>query len=138
MAATIAAFEAFNQAPRSTAMETLRLRTLQQPSAAQLQLESLLRSLCLPPGGAERVLDRTELPAVLQRILIRGAREGIAWAAWRRQFDVHFLSAEFALDLSRERGRSTLRVASYDESGRVAEIAIWTELQPDEWRRHAH
>jgi hypothetical protein len=120
------------------AMETLRLRTLQQPSTTQLQLESLLRSLCLPSNDADRVSEHTELPAVLQRIVIRGRKDGIAWAAWRRRFDVHFFSAELAFDLSRERGRPTLRVKSYDEGGKMVEIATWTEMSRDEWCRHAH
>jgi hypothetical protein len=119
-------------------METLRLRTLQQPSATQLQLESLLLSLRLPPDGADRLIDRTELPAVFQRIVIRGARDGIAWAAWRQSFDVHFCSAELALALSREHGKPSLRLSIYDQGGTISEIATWTEMSHDEWSKHSH
>lgn len=137
-AGTITVFDVSHELPGSTAMETLRLRTLQQPSMTQLQLESLLRYTHLPPSGTERLPDRSELPAVLQRIVIRGGKDGIAWAAWRRRIDVHFVLAELAFDLSRECGRPTLRVKSYDESGKIFETVTWTETSPDEWRRHAH
>jgi hypothetical protein len=119
-------------------METLRLRTLQQPTTVQFQLESLLRCLCLPQSDAERVLDRTELPAVFQRVVIRGTKDGIAWAAWRQRFEIDFVSAELVFDLSREHGRPTLRVKSYDQGGKIVEIATWTEMSPDDWHRHAH
>jgi hypothetical protein len=119
-------------------METLRLRSLQQPSTSQLQLESLLRYTHLPPSGTERVPDRSELPAVLQRMVIRGGRDGVAWAAWRRQTDIHFVLAELVFDLSRECGRPTLRVRSYDDGGKIVETVTWTEMSPDEWCRHAH
>jgi hypothetical protein len=119
-------------------METLRLRTLQQPTATQLQLESLLLSARLAPDGADRLMDRAELPAVFQRVVIRGTKDGIAWAAWRQRFDVHFCSAELALDLSRERGKPTLRVTLYEQSGSIREIATWTEMSRDEWTKHSH
>lgn len=82
--------------------------------------------------------DLTELPSALQRIAIRGSKDGVAWAAWRQRFDIEFYRAELALDMARERGRPTLRVSVYDTDGKVRELANWTQVSEDAWHRQSH
>lgn len=118
-------------------METMRLRSLQQPTRTQELLESLLLFLERPPRGADRVSDRTELPSVLQRLVIRGSKDGMAWAAWRQRFDIEFYGAELALDMARERGRPTLRVTVYDSDGKIRELANWAQVSQDAWQRQS-
>ena len=115
-------------------METKRLRTLQQPSIVKVLHESLLRSLKRPPPGASRVDDRSNLPMALQRLAIAASKEGGSWAAWHTGDRIEFCTAEMSLDHSREHGQAVLKLATYDQNGRIRKWQVWAEAANDAWR----
>jgi len=115
-------------------METKRLRTLQQPSMVKVLHESLLSSLDCPPPGANRIDDRSNLPMALQRLAIAASKEGGSWAAWHTGDCIEFCTAEMSLDHSREHGQTVLKVATYDQNGRIRKWEIWTQAAHGAWR----
>lgn len=104
-------------------------------TVTQRQLESLLRFLRLPARKRDRIADGTSLSSLLQKLVARCDREGVAWVAWRQQLDIVFFGAELALDLSQERGRPTLRVTVYDEVGKARRQMVWVHASRGKWVR---
>lgn len=116
-------------------METMRLRTIQQPSQLDALLESFVRSRGQVPADAHRVLDRSELPGALQRVAIRARKSGHAWAAWGDGPRLWFFTAEMSLDLSRERGQPVLQVTAHAEDGQIVESGPWVRVRDGQWQR---
>jgi hypothetical protein len=119
-------------------MDTVRLRTIQQPTMVERLLESLVMSCIQPAGGVRRVLDRSELPGKLHRIAIRSKKSEHVWGAWTDDRRVWFYTAEMSMDSSRERGCPVLDVRSFDEEGQIRESGSWVRVRDGAWQRCSH
>ena len=118
-------------------MDTSKILAFRHASQAELLLEALLESLDRVPGHAIRVTDRSDLPAVLQRMVIRGAKQKLRWAAWARDKAFWFFTAEVIAAPIAYVGRSALKVSAYDEKGRLSECGVWVNRPGRGWQRCA-
>jgi hypothetical protein len=116
-------------------LKTLTLRTLQKPSHIDGLLKSLVKSLAVLPEETNAITDRSELPAALQRVVMRAAKSGQSWVAWNDLgLHVWLFIAEMSLALSRERGSPVLQVKYYRETG-LQETANWMVDRNAQWQR---
>jgi hypothetical protein len=118
-------------------MDTSKILAFRHASQAELLLEALLQSLDRVPGHASRVTERSDLPAVLQRIVLRGAKQRLSWAAWARDKAFWFYTAEVIAAPIANVGRSALKVSGYDERGRLTECGVWVNPPGRGWARCA-
>jgi hypothetical protein len=118
-------------------MDTSKILALRHPSQAKLLLESLLEDFGWVPGHARSVTDRSDLPAVLQRIALRGARRKGCWAAWRKDSAVWFFTAEVTAAPSGTGQRSALKIDGYDEKGKLTTCGVWVHVPRRGWQRCA-
>lgn len=118
-------------------MQTMRLRTLQRPSGLEMLLESLVLSQNWVPLDSPHVGDRSELPSVLRKLVIRAIKSEGAWRAWSNHDGIRLFLAEMSLELSRERGCPVLKVHYYDETGRLEMYSLWAQPAEGAWRRCA-
>lgn len=118
-------------------METIKPFAYQQPSRAQTLLESLLQARGRLPTGARPVIDRGELPSPLQKLVIKLHDSDQVWSAWIDEEHIWFFTAEVSLALSRERGRPTLEVGSYNVDGTMKEWQLWVCLNDGTWQQCA-
>jgi len=116
-------------------MDTVRLRSAQQPSRVERLLDSYVLSTIDMPEGVRRIRDRSELPSGLQRVIRNAERTGQAWSAWTDDWRIWCFTGEMSLPLSRERGQPVLRIRSYDQSGRIIECGVWVNLRHGAWQR---
>jgi hypothetical protein len=116
-------------------MDTMRLRSIQQPSRVDALLESYVFGLEHMPSDARRIFDRTELAGTLQKVAIRALKNQQSWGAWTDEHRTWFFTAEMSLPLSRERGRPVLQVSSYSEDGQIEESALWVSVRDGAWQR---
>jgi hypothetical protein len=106
-------------------------------SQAVLLLESLLSSWGRLPRHARRVGERSSLPSVLQRIAIRGAKNKVQWAAWAAANSIWFFTAEVTFMPSGAVRHPALKVAAYNEKGRLTAAGLWANMPRRGWRRCA-
>ena len=116
-------------------MRTIKLRTLQQPSRLEALLESLIRSQKWVPPDASRVVDRSELPLVLQKLAAKTMKAGDAWWAWSTYDGIRIFITEMSLELSRERGSPALKVSYYNSQGKLRQYSHWIQLTDGTWQR---
>jgi hypothetical protein len=116
-------------------MKTMKLRTLQQPSRLEAQLESLVKSQNWVPADAPRVTDRSELPSVLQKLAAKTVKAGGAWWAWSSYDGIRFFVTEMSLELSRERGSPALKVSYYNDQGKLQQYSHCVRLADGTWQR---
>lgn len=109
-------------------MQTMKLRTLQQPNRLALLLDSLVTSQTWVPAGAPPVIDRSDLPSSVQKLAIKAVKDGGTWRAWLGHDGVRFFVAEMSLELSRERGCAALKVRYYNEQGQLQMYSQWVQL----------
>ncbi|MDP9082617.1 MAG: hypothetical protein M3N50_02470 [Pseudomonadota bacterium] len=109
-------------------MQTIKLRTLQQPTGIALLLDSLVMSQIWVPVGAPQVMDRCDLPSALQKLAVKAVREGGTWRAWLGHDGVRFFISEMSLELSRERGCAALKVRYYNEQGELQMYSQWVRI----------
>ena len=62
-------------------MQTMKLRTLQQPTRLALLLDSLVMSQIWVLAGALQVTDRSDLTSALQKLAIKAVKDGGTWCA---------------------------------------------------------
>jgi hypothetical protein len=121
---------------RGTAfVETLRLRTIQQPSRVERLLEACVVRGSLLPEGAYQIRDPDALPSDLQRILVRETEKGQVWACWAYGLRTWLFTCEMPLASSRERGVPVLKVNLYDETGDLRDTGTWLADLERKWRR---
>jgi hypothetical protein len=84
-------------------METLRLRSLQNPSHVGRMLESLVAGVTLVPGTCQQVHDSDALPLRLRALVSRALEEGRVWACWMDAHESHLFTCEMSLGQSRAR-----------------------------------
>ena len=116
-------------------METLRLRTIQQPSRVERLLEALVTRGSLLPEGAYQIRDPEALPSDLQRTLIRETEKGHVWGCWARGLRTWLFTCAMPLASSRERRTPVLQVNLYDEAGELKEAGTWVTDYAGKWRR---
>jgi hypothetical protein len=116
-------------------METLRLRSLQNPSHVGRMLESLIAGVTLVPGTCQRVHDLDALPLRLRALVSRAVEEGRVWACWMDAHESHLFTCEMSLGQSRERGAPVLLVSRYDDHAELQESATWLSDPDGKWRK---
>jgi hypothetical protein len=89
------------------------------------------------PIGARPVIDGGELPSPLQKLVIKLHHSDQVWSAWIDEEDIWFFTAEMSLSLSREHGRPTLEVGSYNVDGTMKEWQPWVYLNEGTWQQCA-
>lgn len=114
--------------------ETLRLRTLQQPSHVERLLENLVSHAELVPPGAHPLRDLASVPRELRSAAIQATKHGRAWSCWEHDFRNWMFTAEMSLALSRERGRPVLQVDVHDENG-FRHSGLWMADRDGKWSR---
>jgi hypothetical protein len=118
-------------------MQTMKLFAYQTPSRVEALLESFALHRAELPKGATQVVDRSDLPSILQKFAIQGQKKGQVWRAWMHRDLIWFLTAEMSLALSRERGLPTLQVGQYREDGRLKSWGHWVRLKDGTWQQCA-
>jgi hypothetical protein len=118
-------------------METLRLRSLQQPSRVERLLETYVSCGNLLPEGSFQIRDRSVLPEELQRVLTRAIRQGQAWSCWGHCVRTWLFTGDLSLPLSRERGTPVLQVSVYREDGQLQDSGNWMADTRGTWWRCA-
>jgi hypothetical protein len=118
-------------------METMRLRAIQHPSRVGELLDSFASSGAALPDRSRRIFERSELPVVLQRVVVQAARTEREWGAWTDEYRTWLFTAEMSLALSRERGTPVLDVSAYGEDGALLESGSWVADRQGQWRRCA-
>lgn len=116
-------------------MQTTRLFAYQRPSRVQALLESLVLSRDTLPCQVRKVIDRSELPSVLQRIAIQSQKTERVWNAWADMEHIWFYTAEMSPSLSRERGMPVIQVGAYKEDGRIRDCRTWVCLKDGTWQQ---
>lgn len=120
---------------RSKAMDTGRLRAIQNPASASDLLESLAATHELRPAGSYRLWRVDELSAPLQRLAQRSEADGTLWTAQAEGSRMWFFSAAPSLELSRERRRPVLQVRIHNERGELLETFTCVHTSGREWKR---
>lgn len=116
-------------------MQTTRLFAYQRPSRVQTLLESLVLSRGTLPAQVRKVIDRSELPAVLQRVAIQSQKGDGVWNAWADLEHYWFFTAEMSPSLSRERGLPVLQVGVYADDGKIRDRRTWVCLKDGTWHQ---
>ena len=116
--------------------ETLRLRTLQQPSHIERLLETLVVRAKLVPQDSYQIRDPASVPKELRKIAILAAKSGRAWCCWSHGSRSWLFTGEMPLALSRERGAPVMQVDIYDEDG-SKDSGLWTPDRDGGWQRCA-
>lgn len=116
-------------------LDTTKILSFRHPSQASVLLESLLHSLDWLPENARRVQDRSELPSVLQRIAIRGARQQEKWLAWQRNSAIYFFTVKVTPPPAGVVRPPALRVSAYNERGSVTGCGVWANSPGKGWQR---
>jgi hypothetical protein len=115
-------------------MRTMKLRTLQAPSALQTLLSSLVASQHWVTAESPQVLERSDLPSALQKVAIKASEGDGAWLAWTSYDGIRLFIAEMSLDLSRERGNPVLKVSNYNDEAQLLKYSVWVQLTDGSWR----
>lgn len=119
-------------------METTKLRKYQRPSQVERMIETVVESQQWIPANVQPFHDRSELPAILQK-LARKADDGQgAWRAFPCYEGVRFFVGEMSMGSSRERGRPVLQLHYYNERGKLEAFSVWTETADGSWRSCAN
>jgi hypothetical protein len=117
----------------SMSMRPLRVR---QPRAEiRKLLESFVSGSDLLPRDSHRVHDAAALPAPLQVIVVRAAREKRAWVCWTTALETQLFTCELAPKLTRERGAPVIIVKRYRGRGELEESASWMAEAQGVWLR---
>jgi hypothetical protein len=119
-------------------MDTSKILAFRHPSQAKLLLESLVsENFGWVARHARAVTDRSDLPAVLQKIAFREAKRRISWVAWRKEDVVWFFTAEVISAPAGSGSRSALKVDGYNEKGRLTASGAWVNVPRRGWQRCA-
>ena len=120
-----------------SAMETERLRKIQQPTHLERLLEALITRSNLVPKDSYQIRDPEAVAAPLRRIALRAVEEGRVWACWACGPQQWIFTAEMPLSLSRERGTPVLSIHRYGEDGLLTETGNWLVGPNGLWQRCA-
>jgi hypothetical protein len=118
-------------------METLRLRSLQQPSRVERLLEACISLGKHLPEGSFQIRDPSALPEELRRVLTQAIKQGQAWSCWAHRIHTWLFTCDMSLALSRERGTPVLHVSVYGEDGQLQDSGNWLADPRGTWYRCA-
>ena len=113
----------------------MKLRTLQEPSALETLLGSLVASQRWVRADAPRISERSDLPSALQKLTIKAVKGDGAWQAWTSYNGIRLFIAEMSLELSRERGYPVLKVSYYNNEAQLQKYGEWVQLTDGGWRQ---
>ena len=116
-------------------METLRLRSIQNPSHVGRMLEALVEQSTLLPNGTDQIQDSETLSHQLRAVVSRAVDEGRVWACWMDAHETHLFTCEMSLPQSRERGTPVLLVNRYDDKAELKDSGTWFADPQGKWRR---
>lgn len=116
-------------------METMRLRTIQQPSALEQMLEGLVCDQGLVSEDAIVIVDHRALLSILRPIVRRAVAQGSVWRAWMCSDGMRLFIAEMSIDLSRERGCPVLKVSSFNDEAELRDCSTWARVRRGHWQR---
>jgi hypothetical protein len=116
-------------------MRTMKLRTLQEPSALETLLGSLVASQHWVTAEAPRISKLSDLPSALQKLTTKAIKGDGAWQAWTSYDGIRLFIAEMSMDLSRERGYPVLKVNYYNDKAQLLKYSVWVQLTDGGWRQ---
>ncbi len=117
-------------------METLTLRSIQQPSTADLWLREVVSDLGLLPAGAAEILSTASTPSALRRIIKMAKNIGKSCSAWRDDEQRFWLFVGELSMPSRDRDCPVLMVDQYGEDGQIVASSMWVR-SAGIWERRA-
>jgi hypothetical protein len=106
-------------------METLTLRSIQQPSTADLWLHEIVSDLGILPAGAAEILSTASTSSALRRIIKMAKNLGKSCSAWRDDQQRFWLFVGELSIPSRERDCPVLMVDQYGEDGQIVATSMW-------------
>lgn len=118
-------------------METMRLRAIQKPSRVGELLDSFASCAASLPEHIHRIYNRSDLPAVLQRVVIQATTRDREWSAWTDDHRIWLFTAEMSFALSRERRSPVLDISAYGEGGQLMGSACYVCDRQGRWQRCA-
>jgi hypothetical protein len=98
-------------------------------------LESFVSGSDLLPRDSRPVHDAAALPAPLQVIVVRAAREKRAWVCWAAALETLLFTCELAPKLTRQRGATVIIVNRYRGRGELEESGSWVAEAQGVWLR---
>lgn len=116
-------------------MQTTRMFAYQKPSRVETLLESLVQERGQLPDQVLKIIDRSQLPSILQKTIFQCLKNGRVWRAWTTEEHIWFFTAEMSLDLARERGCPVLQISVYQEDGKLRRSQVWVNLNDGTWQQ---
>jgi hypothetical protein len=117
-------------------MQTIRLRSTQEPNHCEGLVDACVRGRHMVPDGAIRMTSLSELSIPLRRLARKDALgESSVWLGWTDAGAMWFVTGTTSLDLSRERGRPVLQLRLYDEDGVLDEALTCVQTTAKTWER---
>jgi hypothetical protein len=120
-----------------SAMETKRLRMIQQPLHLERLLDAYITRSDVIPKDSYQIRDPDAVMARLRRILLQAVEDGRVWACWACDMQQWLFTADMSLPLSRERGTPVLSINRYGEDGELEETGTWLVGPDGLWQRCA-
>lgn len=118
-------------------METMRLRSIQQPGRVDRLLELFIIGTNRVPQDAYHVRSPSGLSHDLRVVVQEAQQKHRAWSVWTDDHGTWLFTGEMSLALSRERGTPVLQVFAYSEYGELLETGFWTHGKHGNWQRCA-
>jgi hypothetical protein len=118
-------------------MQTMKLRSIQDPGHAGELLENFIRREGRLNGESRELKTERELTPSLEKLAQRSLDDGGVWRAWTDDREMWLWASEMSLALSRERGMPVMAVRRYDEYGNVEDNGTWVRVRSDDWQRCA-
>jgi hypothetical protein len=116
-------------------METMKLRTIQQPGNAGELLDSFIRLEGHLAKDSHPLTEERLLTPLLEKVALRSLDDGHVWRAWTDDRAMWLWAGEVSLARSRERGMPVMEVRRYDELGAMEERGTWVRVRNDSWQR---
>jgi hypothetical protein len=117
------------------AMETMKLRAIQQPGNAGELLDSFIQVEGHLPRDSHPLTVESQLTPSLEKVAMRSMDDGHVWRAWSDDRAMWLWACEVSLARSRERGLPVMEVRRYDESGSIEESGTWVRVRNESWQR---
>ena len=116
-------------------MQTMKLRSIQDPGHAGELLESFIKFEGRLNDESRELRCERELTPRLEKLAQRSLDDGGVWWAWTDEREMWLWASEVSLALSRERGMPVMEVRRYDEYGNIEESGTWVRVRSEEWQR---
>lgn len=106
-------------------MDTTTILAFRHPSQVGLLLESLVTSMNWVTPQAHKAIDRSELPAALQRIAMVATKSNRQWAAWFQNEVARLYVVRPATEYSRSVRQPALELSVYNDRGTLRHQGLW-------------